>query len=183
VKQRRTTLLVLLLLAVIGWFLQLQETGQQATTVSGTHPDNFVRGMNLAIMDETGRLNYRIKAQYMLHDPDTDNLELDHPTMNITRPDGDIWNIASEKGQIITSDNRLWLLGQVDIRRLDETRPFHVRTSTLLVKPDEQLAETEDAATISSRHFRIDAVGLTADFRRNNLKLHSRVRGTIDVAG
>ncbi len=182
-NQRKTTLLVILLLVMTGWLLQPQSTRQQATTVSSTRPDNFVRNMNLAIMDTTGRLNYRIQARHMLHDPDTDNLELGNPTMNIVRADGDVWNIAAEKGQIIAKNDRLWLLGQVDIRRPHETRPLHIRTSTLLIKPDEQLAETADAATITSTHISIEAVGLTADFGHSRLKLHSRVQGIIDVTG
>ena len=55
-------------------------------------------------------------------------------------------------------------------------------TTDLLVKPDDEIAETENEATITSDEFLINAVGMKADFRKDTLELKSRVRGRYDGA-
>jgi LPS export ABC transporter protein LptC len=53
-------------------------------------------------------------------------------------------------------------------------------TTDLLVKPDDEVAETENEATITSDEFLINAVGMKADFSKDTLELKSRVRGRYD---
>ena len=66
--------------------------------------------------------------------------------------------------------------------RRQGSNPLHIRTSDILVKPNEELAETDKAVTISSAQYRIDAVGLKADFGKKLLEFRSRVRGTVNAA-
>ena len=79
----------------------------------------------------------------------------------------------------------IWLLGTVDIRRLSgaDRGPLHIVTSDLLVRPDDETAETDRETTITSDLFRVDAVGMKADFSKDTLELRSRVRGRYDGTG
>jgi LPS export ABC transporter protein LptC len=74
------------------------------------------------------------------------------------------------------------LLGAVDIKRLPTatSSPVHIVTSDLQVKPEQELAETEQAATITSDQFRVEGIGITADFRNDTMELRSSVRGSYD---
>ncbi|HAJ92060.1 MAG TPA: LPS export ABC transporter periplasmic protein LptC [Gammaproteobacteria bacterium] len=177
-------LLVLLLLSVIGtgWFLDKQDASQQPASVSTTGPDSFVRDIDLAVMDENGHLKYQVRAEHMAHFPNDDMLKLSRPDIDIVRTDGAVWHIKAERGKTSTSGDRLWLLGEVDIHHSATTTgsDIHVSTSDLLVKPEDELAETENAATITGDRYVINAVGLKADFRTHTLELLSRVRGTIE---
>ena len=184
---RQTALLLLLVLVVIGsgWSLYRQDSGQQQTTVSVTGHDSFVSGMDLQVMDITGRQQYHVTADAMFHFPHLERLDLERPVIDLNQKDGTAWHITSERGQTTASGDRIWLLGQVDINRpaTGTTSSLRVRTSDLLVKPDEELAETDKAARITGARYRIDAIGMKADFRNNQLQLHSRVRSTIQGAG
>ena len=180
-------LFVLLLLSVIGtgWFLERQDNSQQPASVSTTGPDSFVEGIDLAVMDENGHLKYQVRAEHMTHFPNDDILKLSRPDIDIVHTDGAVWHIKAERGETTTAGDRLWLLGEVDIRRPDTTTgsAIQVVTSDLLVKPEDELAETENAATITGDRYVINAVGLKADFRTHTLELLSRVRGTIEGSG
>lgn len=180
-------LFVLLLLSVIGtgWFLDRPNSSQQPSSVSATGPDSFVKDIDLAVMDENGYLQYRVRTEHMTHFPHNDILKLSRPDIDIVRTDGTAWHITAERGEATTAGDQLWLLGKVDIRRPESATgsAIHVMTSDLLVKPEDELAETENAATITGNRYVINAVGLKADFRTNVLELLSRVRGTIEGSG
>lgn len=177
-------LLVLLLLSLVGtgWFLDRQTGSQQTASVSTTGPDSFVDSIDLAVMDENGHLKYQIRAEYMTHFPHNDTLKLSHPDIEIVHTDGATWHIKAERGETTTAGDRLWLLGEVDIHRPATTTAsaIHVVTSDVLVKPEDEQAETGNAATITGNRYVINTVGLRADFSANVLELLSRVRGTIE---
>jgi len=184
VNLKQFGLFVLLLLSVIGtgWFLDKQDNSQQPASVSATGPDSFVEDIDLAVMDENGHLKYQVRAEHMTHFPNDDILKLNRPDIDIVHTDGAVWHIKADRGETTTAGDRLWLLGEVNIRRPETTSgsAIHVITSDLLVKPEDKLAETENAATITGDHYVINAVGLKADFRTHTLELLSRVRGTIE---
>lgn len=184
---RQTALLLLLVLIVIGsgWSLYRQDNNQQQSAVSATGHDAFVSGMDLQVMDINGQQQYHVQADSMLHFPHLERLDLERPVIKLSRKDGTAWHITSERGQTTASGDRIWLLGQVDIRRpaTGDSGSLRVRTSDLLVKPDQELAETDETARITGERYRIDATGMKADFRNSQLHLRSRVRGTIHGAG
>ena len=184
---RQFGLLALLLLIVIGtgWFLDKQVGSQRPASVSATGPDSFIEDIDLTVMDENGHLQYRVRAEHMTHFPNEDLLRLRRPDINIIRTDGTVWHIKSERGETTTAGDRLWLLGEVDIHRPETATggAIHVVTSDLLVKPEEELAETEHAVTITGKRYVINAIGMNADFRTGTLELLSGVRGTIHGTG
>jgi lipopolysaccharide export system protein LptC len=53
----------------------------------------------------------------------------------------------------------------------------------LEIKPQSDTAETTAAAVIQFGVYRIEGVGMLANFRKNRLELRSRVRGRIDAGG
>lgn len=181
---RQAGLFALLLLVVIGtgWFLDKRSVSRLPASVSETGPDSFVKDINLAVMDEQGLLKYRLKAEHMTHYPNADQLRLTSPDIDVIHRDGSVWHIVAERGEAATAGDRIWLLGAVDIRRPGTTtnEAIHVVTSDLLIKPEEEQAETDKAATITGNRYIINALGMKAYFRTGTLELLSRVKGTID---
>ena len=177
-------LLVLLLLSLVGtgWFLDRQTGNQPPASVSATGPDSFVDSIDLAVMDENGHLKYQLRAAHMTHFPHNDTLKLSRPDIDIVHTDGATWHIKAERGETTTAGDRLWLLGEVDIHRPATATgsAIHVVTSDVLVKPEDEQAETDNAATITGNRYVINTVGLRANFRTSVLELLSRVRGTIE---
>ena len=60
---------------------------------------------------------------------------------------------------------------------------MNITTRDVLVKPETETAETDQAAVITSDQSVVETVGMHADFINNRVELRSRVRGRIDVAG
>jgi len=174
--------LLFILVAVSGWFLFGQVTDLQRATTSVTGPDAFVEDMDLKVMNEQGQLGYRVKARRMTHYPNGKRFMLESPDIKILQDNGDTWRIISERGETTEAADIVWFLGAVDIRRQrTATRgPVHIVTRDLEVRPEQELAETEQAAVITADRFRVEGIGIKADFRNNTMELRSSVRGRYD---
>jgi lipopolysaccharide export system protein LptC len=187
VSKRQTLLFILMLVVVIssGLFLNDQDPRLRPTTVSATGPDSFVTDMELHVMDRSGRLQYRLRSASMVHYPDEERIDLEHPVIDVNQQHGSVWHITADQGQSTDSGDRVWLRGTVDIRRPagPSVSPLHIRTSDMLVQPKVSLAETDRPARITGENYRIDTTGLKADFRKKQLELRSRVRSTINGEG
>jgi lipopolysaccharide export system protein LptC len=184
---KHTALLTLLLISVVltGWLVQRQTSLEEQRDLSRSGPDLFVEGMDLKLISETGTLRYRVQARRLDHFPYDDHSELAEPVLEVFREDQALWYIQSERGRVSSDNERVWLLGEVEIRRLAgaDTTPFDIHTRDLLVKPAEETAETQQASVIQSDRYRVEAVGVHADLREDRVELKSRVRGRINVAG
>ncbi|HYQ71497.1 MAG TPA: LPS export ABC transporter periplasmic protein LptC, partial [Gammaproteobacteria bacterium] len=123
------------------------------------------------------------QADTMTHYPDSDQLQLQHPLIDLEQHNGNAWRISATTGETNDSGDFIRLLGEVDIRRSGISGPLQIQTRDLLVKPDQSYATTDSAATITAPGNRIDSVGLEADLNKNTLELHDQVRGTFDAAG
>ena len=176
--------LLLVIMAGSGWFLFRQETSLQPETTSTTGPDAFVKGMDLMVMNEQGQLAYRLMAPRMTHYPSDERFLLDNPDIQIVRDNGETWFIKSERGETTQDADIIWLLGAVDIKRPQtaSSSAVHIVTSDLQVRPEQELAETEQAATITADQLRVEGIGIKADFRNETMELRSSVRGSYNGA-
>jgi lipopolysaccharide export system protein LptC len=174
--------LLLIMVTASSWFLFQQGTGLLRAPVSVTGPDAFVEDMDLKVMNEQGQLGYRVRARRMTHYPSDKHFKLESPDINILQDNGDTWHIRSERGEATEAADIIWLLGAVDIKRqrTATSSPVHIVTSDLQVKPEQELAETEQAAIITSDQLRVEGVGVKADFRNDIMELRSSVRGSYD---
>ena len=172
-----------MLVTATGWFLFLQETGLQRETASVTGADAFVEDMDLKVMNEQGQLQYRLQTTRMTHYPSGERFQLEQPDIRIMQANGDNWRIQSERGETTEDADIIWLLGAVDIKRLQTatSEPLHIVTSDLLVRAEKEQAETDKAATITSGQFQVEGIGVKADFKKDTVKLKSSVRGRYDV--
>jgi len=185
VNTRQNLLFILLLVVIIGsgWFLDGRHGGLQDLSVSRSGPDAFVSAMHLDVMDASGILRYRVTADHMTHYPRADQLELQHPLVDLQQRNGNTWRISAETGVATDSGDFIRLLGEVNIHRSGVSGPLQVRTRDLLVIPEHAYATTGSAASITAPGYRVNAVGLEADLGNNMLELRNHVRGSIDAPG
>ena len=175
-------MLILLVLVVASWWL-LQKPGAINSTATAVQrgPDMFADHIEVTVMGESGRPEYRIRAEQLRHSPDKQRFDLTRPEIEVNHHDGGNWNIVSENGQMNDKGDQMWFLGEVNIHRHGDNS-MHIRTRDILVKPDEELAETDSAVSITAANYEIDAIGLKADFRNKRLQFRSSVRGKINAA-
>jgi lipopolysaccharide export system protein LptC len=170
---------------ITGWLVQDQDILTEQTPPSPSGPDLFVNGMDLKIIGEDGNVHYRVQASHMEHFPYDDHSDLTDPSMQVFSQQRVIWNARSERGRVADQGDTVWLLGRAVINRpaLADQQAVNVVTSDVMVKPQADTAETSAAAVITSGRYRIEGVGMLANFRESRLDLHSRVRGRIDAGG
>lgn len=170
---------------ITGWFVQDQDILKEQTPASPRGPDLFVNGMDLRIIGEDGNMHYRVRASRMEHFPYDDHSDLTAPFIQIFSQQKATWDARSERGRVADQGDTLWLLGRTVINRpaLADQQAVNVVTSDVMVKPRADTAETSAAAVITSGRYRIEGVGMLANFRESRLDLHSRVRGRIDAGG
>jgi lipopolysaccharide export system protein LptC len=170
---------------ITGWLVQDQGMLTEQTPPSPRGPDLFVNGMDLKILGEDGTVHYRVQASRMQHFPYDDHSDLTNPFMQVFSQQQAVWDARSERGRVADQGDTVWLLGQAVINRpqLADQQAVNVVTSDVMVKPRADTAETSAEAVITSGRYRIEGVGMLADFRENRLDLHSRVRGRIDAGG
>ncbi|MGB7933405.1 MAG: LPS export ABC transporter periplasmic protein LptC [Gammaproteobacteria bacterium] len=168
---------------ITGWLVQDQGILTDQAPPSPRGPDLFVNGMDLKIIGEDGNVHYRVQASRMEHFPYDDHSDLTDPFMQVFSQQQAIWDARSERGRVADQGDTVWLLGRAVINRpqVADQRAINVVTSDLMVKPQADTAETTAAAVITSGAYRIEGVGMLANFRENRLDLHSQVRGRIDA--
>lgn len=170
---------------VTGWLMLVQGVLTIQPPPSPASPDLFVDGMDLKIIGEDGNVHYRLQASRLEHFPLDDHSELTAPFLQVFSQRQPIWNVRSEHGRVTDRGDTVWLLGRVVIDRPPQAarRAVNVVTRDLVVKPQADTAETSATAVIRSGAYRIEGVGMLANFRENRLDLRSQVRGKIDAGG
>ena len=170
---------------VSGWLLQDQGVLTDRPAPSPRGPDLFVNDMDLKIIGEDGNVHYRVQAGRLEHFPFDGHSELTNPFVQVFSLQQAVWDARSEHGRVADQGDTVWLLGRVVINRppLSGQRALNVVTSDLMVKPQSDTAETTAAAVIESGAYRIEGVGMLANFREQRLDLRSRVRGRVDAGG
>ena len=184
---RQTTLLIVLLVSVLmtGWLLLNQGAITPRPDTAAQAPDLFVENMDLRVTGKDGSVYYHLRADAMEHLPQDDRFDLQRPVFLTLRGDRAQWQARSNQGSVSANGDTVWLRDQVEIQRLAApgTRRLDITTSELLVRPEEQTATTGQAVVIRSDAYRVESVGMDADFGNNRVNLHSRVRGRFDAAG
>lgn len=184
---RQTTLLSLLLVTalVTGWLLMNQGAITPRPQRAAQGPDLFVETMDLQVTGADGLVQYHLKADAMQHIPAADGFALQGPVVHTAR-DGRIqWQASARQGSVSSDGETVWLREQVEIRRLPgpDARQLEITTSELLVKPEQQTASSDQAVVIRTDAYRVEALGMDADFGNSRVELRSRVRGRFDAAG
>jgi lipopolysaccharide export system protein LptC len=171
--------------AVSGWLLQVEGLLTDQPSPSPRGPDLFVDDMDLRIIGEDGNMHYRVQASRLDHFPYDDHSELTDPFLQVFSQRQPVWDARSERGRVADQGDTVWLLGRVVINRPPSgaRRALNVVTSDLMVKPQSDTAETAAAAVIQSGRYRIEGVGMLANFRENRLDVRSRVRSRVDAGG
>ena len=187
-KRRRRDVVrvsVLLIIAGFSWFLLRQSQEQLPVVVDreGKKPDAYLRNFIITTMSEFGQPRYRLEAIYMEHFPQDDTSELVKPLLTVFRPDELPWYVKSERGVLKPLEDRVLLLGDVQMEYLDDKgQSLRVLTKDLIIHPDQQYAETDQPVTIIDQHGITRAVGLRAFLETGRLSLLAEVRGEYDLS-
>jgi lipopolysaccharide export system protein LptC len=188
-RDRVTAIIAILLLAALAgasyWYSQAGRYGSLASPVSREGPDFIVDGVTLTQFDETGRATNKLFAEKMEHYAADDRAELQQPRYVSLRPDQPQLEARAQKALVEGSGERVVLTGNVVITRAtgaDGEGPMRLATERLVALPDLEQYSTDAAVEMDRDGSFVKSVGMDYDNIKRVVKLHSKVRGTIEPA-
>ncbi|MDB5790174.1 MAG: export transporter periplasmic protein LptC [Massilia sp.] len=162
------------------WLLQAIQSGDQAAGGPGLNePDYIVENFSFVRMTETGSPRYVMSGARLEHHPVTDVSEVTRPVVESMAPGRPRMTMQAERGQVFHGENRVELMGKVDIVRpaTPTSEALHARTDALTVLADDEIVKTTRPVRMTLGASSVEGVGLVAE--NPTQKMHLGGRGRI----
>lgn len=158
--------ILLSLITAGSWWLAQRAENRVPFRPQPHSPDYFLDDFSAITTGPDGRPEKRLSALRMVHFPDDDSTELEQPRMTFYEPSSPPWRIRSDRGRVSGDREQVLLQGRVDIDREGraDIRPMHLTTRDLLIRPNDDYAETQAQVEARSDRSWIKARGLQAWF-------------------
>ncbi|MCP5143130.1 MAG: LPS export ABC transporter periplasmic protein LptC [Chromatiales bacterium] len=175
---------ILAVLAGASWWLLSSVEATRFEPPSKRHaPDAWLIDATTTAMNEFGKPHYRVVSERQDHYRDDGTSEHVRPYVTIYRPEGSPWEVQSDHAWVSADGDLVLLKGDVFMNRepwVDAAGKRHeyqeMVTSNMLLRPNEDYAETDDEVFLTSESSRTDAVGMRAYINIDRVQFLSRVR-------
>jgi LPS export ABC transporter protein LptC len=174
------TILVLITVTALTWWVnQLLEPEREkraATPANG--PDHYVENFISKTMNKDGQVTHELQAPYLVHYLTNDRAEVKQPHMTFYKEAGETWHIDADQATTFNNGAEVILVGNVVLHRPAAKREeLRINTERLRVLSKEQYAETQDHIVMANPSGTVEAVGMQANFKSDQVELLSKVRG------
>lgn len=176
--------LMLLLAGLTYWLDQAVQSPAAAPNALLRHdPDYIVDKMLATRMDVNGGIKNTLFAVKVVHYPDDDTTELTAPRF-ISHSSTSPLTITSKSGLVSSNGENVYFRDNVRAVRAPygEKSELVLNTEYLHVLPDDNIARTDRAVTITDANMVINAVGMEMNGETRVLKLNAQVRGVYNDA-
>jgi lipopolysaccharide export system protein LptC len=179
----RTFLLLVLISVIVTASIQLSEriTEQALPTDISQIKDDVdysIEDFKLSLIDSQGKMQYHLSAASMLHYKQSDQTQLQEPSLELQRTAEEQWKIEARKGQVSPRGKDLSLQGMVRIERTatETLEPFTMTTESLQISTSKNTVSTEDSVHLEGSGISIRAKGMFADLDQDKIQLLANVR-------
>jgi len=175
-------ILVALLAALTFWLDQIAQPSGRGTGGSRYDPDYVVERLSAVSLSQAGTASYTLAAAKMVHYPDGDTTLLTTPRFISYASAKAPVTITSSEAVVSANGQHVYFQDDVRVTRAahESASELVVKTTFLHVIPDDNLAMTDRAVTITDATGTVAAVGLELNNATRILKLLSNVRGIYD---
>lgn len=142
-------------------------------------PDAFMETVAATVLDKQGHPILKIETSQMRHYANQDKTDIVTPHVTIFRHSPHPWYIDSKHAiatngiaQIVFQDNVVIQHSQEDINPVTV-----IKTSSLTIFPNQQIAKTADTITLTQPNIVLHAIGMLANFTDGTVKLLSNATG------
>jgi lipopolysaccharide export system protein LptC len=184
-SERLTAWFPLLLLAALAgltfWLDRfVQPPGTNHGAAARHDPDYVVDGLSAVRMAPDGSVKHSLFAERMVHYPDDDTTHLRLPRFVSYATAQAPVTITAREALVSREGENIYFHDDVIVTRAPyaDRSELRMRTSYLHVIPDENIAKTDRAVTITDANTTVQAVGLELNSETQVLRLLSRVKGT-----
>lgn len=181
-SQARHWLPLLPLLGLLGvtYWLNQQVRQDFAKPDSGKRhtPDAIMENFSAVKMSLQGEPRFIMNAKKMLHYPGDDSTELDTPSLTTLSAERPPIYIFAQRGLVSSKGDEIFLHNNVRVVREGSANrdELTLLTEYLHALPDQDIADTHHAVTITDANSTTHAIGLEMDNKARTIKLLSQVR-------
>lgn len=159
------------------WLLQaIQSEDAASGTGALNEPDYIVENFSVVRMTETGSPRYVMSGERLVHHPGPDMSVVTRPVVESMAPGRPRMTLNAERGEIFHGENRVELMGKVDILRpaTPASEALHAQTDALTVLADDEIIKTERPVRMTLGAAKVEGVGLVAENPTQKLRLGGR---------
>lgn len=151
------------------------EAPQQTTDL----PDGIMEDVSATILNKQGKISMKIVTPKMTHFAAGDITHLESPELTIYRKSPKPWFITSKHAKAQDGIENVFFWESVNIHHpADLNSPATlIKTASLHVRPNEQIAKTDNPITLIQPNIIIKAIGMQANMNSGDIKLLSQSRG------
>ncbi len=141
----------------------------------------YLRGARVLGTDAEGHVTYKILADRLEELPDQSLLQLDGVRVEYSPSDDVPWLISASRASTPKNGAHLDLEGNVQLRSAptDGSKAVTIATTRLRFVPDDSTAVSDEAVQLTVGGWQVDAVGLRANLKDNEVELESKVHGQV----
>jgi lipopolysaccharide export system protein LptC len=177
-------LLILALAAASLWLERAVQAPERDNTGKMRHDPDFVaEEFGITKIGATGKPEYTLSAERMLHYPDDESTNIVAPRLMQRPGDATPIDIRADRGLISRNGEEASFYDNVVVlRKAGAGRSeLRVQTEYLQIIPDRDLALTDKPVIITEGRSRLSGVGMEFNNRTRQFALQSQVRGTFDA--
>jgi len=169
--------LVLLLAAIVsGWSAWHLRDRSEPAPEAAERSDYILRDFEIVMLDKVGIESLRLKAPEMQRNRDDESLSIVQPVFLAPGQDGG-WRMTADKGWVAADGSLARLQGNVEGDSAgSQAVPTSLRTDTLELLPDRNLARTDDRVTLTQPGIMQTGVGFKANLETRQYQFLSQVK-------
>lgn len=137
--------------------------------------DYFFRKVNLKQFNAQGKLASQLAAEKMAHYRENDHSIIDAPDILFNSKSSEGWHLTSHQGYLEHQTNLLKLEHEVRIFPHKSQLKSMILAQNLTLDLEKKMAKTDSAVTIQTDSTETTALGMSADFDKEEIHLISDV--------
>lgn len=174
----KTLILIGFFCVVIIYAMIMDRGNQRVVATPATDGSNnfYMQDFMIRQYDETGALSRMIVGDQMTRETDSGVSQLQNPSATIYEEAQPAWKLTSQTGTINADQTEMTLLEGVMVVQ-QPTEELELQTEQLDINLVDQTASSEEKVVIMHTSGRQEGVGMTAELKKNELRLLSQVKG------
>lgn len=159
------------------WLLQAIQSDDGAAGGNALNePDYIVENFSFVRMTENGSPRYVMSGERLVHHPGPDMSVVTRPVVESMAPGRPRMTLDAERGEVFHGENRVELMGKVDIVRpaTPTSEALHAQTDALTVLADDEIIKTDRPVRMTLGAAKVEGVGLVAEHPTQKLQLGGR---------
>ena len=172
-----------LALAVGYWNISPGSFAPATVERDNARPDFYIDNARIQMLDEQGKVAYRLTAEHAVHQIEDGSTRLEQPELLFFRGENPTpWLLKANQGLVTEKGDRVDLHADVLLQQQPDGQPQRqLTTSALTLYPRRDYAETDQSVRIEAARSVTTAEGMKLFLNDGRLQLLSTVRGQYEV--